>query len=44
MTEQEALAEVIGGALADVAGINDTSWEEDMAIATVLLEAGYRKV
>ena len=42
--EQEDLAEVIGAALADVAGICDTTWYEDMAIAKVLLDAGYRKV
>ena len=44
ITEQEELAEEIGGALESVAGICDTSWEEDMAIAAVLLRAGYRKV
>lgn len=43
-TEQEDLAEEIGIALTIDAGIYDTSWEEDMAIAKRLLDAGYRKV
>lgn len=43
VTEQEDLAEEIGLALTSEAGIYDTSWDEDMAIAKRLLDAGYRK-
>lgn len=43
MTEAEQLAEVIGKALEDDAGIYDTSWYEDCAMANRILAAGYRK-
>lgn len=42
--EQEELAEFVGEALENVAGICDTTWHDDMAMAAVLLKAGYRKV
>lgn len=41
---QDALADVIQKALADVTGIYDTSRDEDLALAEVLLSAGYGKV
>lgn len=44
IVEQEALAEVVGDALGLWAGVYDTTWHEDMAIAAALLRAGYRKV
>jgi hypothetical protein len=41
--ERDDLAEVIGEALGAEAGIHDTSWHEDCAIADNILDAGYRK-
>lgn len=43
MTQTEQLAEIIVEALSDEAGVYDTSWYEDCAVASRILAAGYRK-